>query len=50
MWFNIRVGSFSLRYTALNPIDRDFPYCDKDGKLLKKIAGKRDGNEIHKRI
>jgi len=39
-WYNLKVGSFNLRYTTLNPLEKEYPYCDKDGKLLKKIAGK----------
>lgn len=38
MFYNLRVGSFNLKYSPLKPIEQEFPYCDKDGNLLKRIA------------
>lgn len=39
-WYNLRVGSWNLKYTPLNPIEKEYPYCDKDGNILSKVAGK----------
>jgi hypothetical protein len=39
-WYNLKVGSFALKYMPLNPIEKDYPYCDKEGNVLKKVSGK----------
>lgn len=40
MWNNLKLGNFNLKITPLNPIEKEYPSCDKDGNLLKKISGK----------
>jgi len=40
VWYNLKVGTFGLKYTPLNAVDKEYPYCDKDGNILKKVAGK----------
>ena len=39
-WYNLKVGNFNIKITPLNPIEKEYPSCDKDGKLLKKVSGK----------
>jgi len=39
VWKNLKVGSYNLKITALNPIEKDYPYCDKDANLLRKVSG-----------
>jgi hypothetical protein len=29
-----------MKYTALNPIEKKYPYCDSNGNLLKSVSGK----------
>ena|SRR3989304_1273340 len=40
VWYNLKVGSWALKLTPLNPIEKEYPYCDKDGNALKKVSGK----------
>ena len=40
VWYNLKVGSWNLKYTALNPIEKEYPYCDSEGKVLEKVTGK----------
>jgi len=40
VWYNLKIGVHNLKITPLNPIEKEYPYCDKDGKLLRKVAGK----------
>jgi len=39
VWFNIRVGTFILKYTPFKDKKNDFPYCDKDGNALTRVSG-----------
>ena len=39
VWTNLKVKNFNLKITALNPIEKEYPYCDKDGNLLRKVSG-----------
>jgi len=38
MFYNLRIGNFMLKYTPLKSREVNFPYCDKDGKLLKRVV------------
>lgn len=40
VWYNLKIGSWTLKYCALNPIEKEYPYCDSEGKELKKVSGK----------
>jgi hypothetical protein len=40
VWYNLQIGNWKLKYTALNPIEKDYPYCDKDKNILTKVSGK----------
>ncbi|HEY0090451.1 MAG TPA: hypothetical protein VGB37_16495 [Candidatus Lokiarchaeia archaeon] len=40
VWYSLKIGNWSIRYTPLNPIIKEYPSCNKDGKLLKKVAGR----------
>ena len=40
VWTTLKLGNYNLKMTSLNPIEKEYPSCDKDGKLLKKISGK----------
>ena len=41
-WYNLKLKGFDVKITPLNPIEREYPYCDKDKNLLRKVAGKFD--------
>jgi len=38
VWYNLTIGSFKVRYTPLKPKTINYPYCDKEGNELKRIA------------
>jgi hypothetical protein len=40
LWYNLKVGSWIIKYTALNPTEKEYPYSDANGNELKKISGK----------
>lgn len=40
VWYNLKVGRWSLKYMPLNPIENEYTDCDKDGNPLKKVPGK----------
>ena len=40
MWYDLRIGSFHLRYTPMNPIEKEYPNCDSNGNALMKTTGK----------
>jgi len=40
VWYSLKIGNWNLKYTPLNPVNKEYPFCDKDGKPLKKVAGK----------
>jgi len=40
VWYNLKIGIWNIRFTGLNPIEKEYPYCDKDGNELKKVSGK----------
>ena len=42
VWFNLRIGTYNIKYSGLNPIEVKYPYCDSEGKELKYISGKFD--------
>jgi len=37
-WYKLRIGNFELRYTPLKIEIQDFPYCNKDGEILKRVV------------
>lgn len=37
VWYKLRIGNYNLRYTPINAEIKEFPYCDKDGNILKKV-------------
>lgn len=40
VWYNLRVGSWNLKYTGLSPIEKKYPYCDNEGNELTFKKGK----------
>jgi len=40
VWFNLRIGIWNLKYTGLNPIEKEYENCDPNGNVLKKVSGK----------
>lgn len=40
IWYNLRIGTYYIKYTALKPKEVKYPYCDKEGNILKYINGK----------
>jgi hypothetical protein len=39
VFYNLRVGSFSLKYSPFKDKKNEFPYCDKDAHILKRVSG-----------
>jgi len=42
VWYNLKIGNWNLKYTPLNPIEKEYPLCDENGKLLERVSGKID--------
>jgi predicted XRE-type DNA-binding protein len=40
VWYKLKVGLFDLKYTPLKAETKEFPYCDKDGNILKKVINR----------
>jgi len=40
VWYNLKIGNWNLKYTPLNPIQKEYPYCNQDGQILEKVSGK----------
>jgi len=40
VWYNLKIGVWNLRYTPLNPIEKEYPFCDEQGNILEKVSGK----------
>jgi len=38
VWYDLKVGTFNLKYTPLKPRVIDFPYCDSEGNILKRMV------------
>jgi len=38
VWYNLKIGSFNLKYTPLKPRVVNYPYCDSEGNVLKKVV------------
>jgi len=38
VWYELKIGSFNLKYTPLKPREVDFPYCDSQGNILKRVV------------
>lgn len=39
-WYNLKIGKHNLKYIPLNPIEKEYPYCDSEGNILNKVSGK----------
>lgn len=37
VWCKLKIGNYEIRYTPLSAEIKEFPYCDKDGNILKKV-------------
>jgi hypothetical protein len=40
VWFDLSIGHKKVKYTPLNPQVEEYPYCDEQGKVLKRIPSK----------
>lgn len=40
MFYNLKIGIWNIKYTGLNPVEREYESCDKDGNILSKVSGK----------
>lgn len=55
VWYNLSIGNFSGKYTALNPPIEEHENCDENGNILKRVSGKfekghfvnEESGEIH---
>lgn len=39
VWYNLKIGNWTARYTPINPKKEQFENCDKDGKPLIRVSG-----------
>jgi len=37
IFYNLRIGSFNLKYTPLTPNKKDYESCNSNGEILKKV-------------
>lgn len=37
VFYNLTIGKYHLKYTPLKVDESEYPYCDKDGNILKKV-------------
>jgi len=40
VWYNLRIGTYNLKYTPLSPSKKENVYCDNEGKVLEFVKGK----------
>jgi len=40
VWYNIDLGNYKGKYTALTPQIEEYKSCDSDGNILKRVSGK----------
>ena len=38
VFYNLKVGSYELKYTPLKTTTTDYPYCDSEGNILKRVV------------
>ncbi|MCH7851010.1 MAG: hypothetical protein IH845_05190 [Nanoarchaeota archaeon] len=38
VFYNLRVGSYDLKYTPLKTTIKEYPYCDSKGNILKRVV------------
>lgn len=38
VWYNLKIGTFNIKYTPLKPRTIEYPYCDNNGKILRRIV------------
>jgi hypothetical protein len=39
VWNNITIGKYKVKYTSLAVPEKEYPYCDEGGNVLKRISG-----------
>lgn len=39
VWYNLKIGNWTARYTPINPKKEQFEDCDSDGNVLKRVSG-----------
>lgn len=40
VWYNLDLGNKKIKYTPLSPKIKDYPSCDEQGNILKRVSGK----------
>ena len=40
VWYDLNLKGKKIKYTPLNPDIKEYPDCDKDGNILKRVSGK----------
>lgn len=40
VWFDLKLGKYKIKYTPLAVVEKNYPYCDENGKLLTRVSGK----------
>ena len=38
VFYNLKVGSYELKYTPLKTTTTEYPYCDSEGNILKRVV------------
>lgn len=39
-FYNLKIGSLSVKYTPIDDGKKEYPYCDEKGNILKRVSGK----------
>lgn len=37
VWYKLKIGNYEVKYTPLSAEIKEYPYCDKDGNIIKKV-------------
>ena len=45
MFYNLQVGKYLVKYSPLNADESEYPYCDKEGNILKRVT-EGENNQI----
>lgn len=39
VFYSLKLANWNIKYTPLNSITKDYPYCDSNGNILEKVTG-----------
>jgi hypothetical protein len=44
VWYDLSLGKYKIKYTPLEVEEQEYPLCDSNGNILKKVMPKKDEN------